>query len=81
MASAAILKHLRKLTIDSKITTHSLRHRMTDLLRLGHVPKDTEDAILGHASRDISSQYYGGEVAALKLAAEAIDKALSMKLD
>ena len=80
-ASAAILKHLRKLTIDSKITTHSLRHRMTDLLRLAHVPKDTEDAILGHASKDISSQVYGGEKAALKLAAEAIDKALEMKLD
>nr|WP_319391386.1 tyrosine-type recombinase/integrase [uncultured Cohaesibacter sp.] len=76
VASAAILKHLRKLTSNPKITTHSLRHRMTDLLRLAHVSKQTEDAILGHAGRDIATIVYGGEAAALILAAEAIDKAL-----
>ena len=80
MASVAILKHLRKVTSDPKITTHSLRHRMTDLLRLAHVSKGIEDAILRHAGKDISTIIYGGDTAALRLAAEVIDKALEQNI-
>ena len=80
-ASQILMKHLRTITSNPKHVIHSLRHRMTDQLRMAYVPKDTEDAILGHASKDISSQVYGGEKAALKLAAEAIDKAIKIKLD
>ena len=50
-ASAALMKQIRKVTKDRKVTNHSLRHLMADKLRLAGVSQVVQDSILGHSVR------------------------------
>jgi integrase len=74
-ASAALMKHLRKVTSNPKHVVHSLRHGMKDALRLAGVEKTVQDLVLGHASPSIG-ETYGGEGVRLQVAHRALVKAL-----
>lgn len=74
-ASAILMKHLRKVVTDRKITVHSLRHTMKDKLRLGSVEAGTIDDILGHSSGKVSERY-GGDDARLELGRAALESIL-----
>lgn len=74
-ASAALSKHVRAVTADRKVTTHSLRDRMKDLLRVADVEDAVQDILLGHASGKTASNY-GGERARLQVADRALRQAL-----
>ncbi|MER0239669.1 DUF6538 domain-containing protein [Fulvimarina sp. MAC8] len=74
-ASAALSKHVRAVTTDRKVTTHSLRDRMKDLLRLACVEDAVQDILLGHSSGKIATNY-GGERARLQVAERALRQAL-----
>ncbi|RVH78039.1 hypothetical protein CN204_30075 [Sinorhizobium meliloti] len=73
-ASAALMKHVRKITDDEKVTVHSLRHNMKDRLRVAGVEAETADAILGHSSGKVGDRY-GGDEARLEVAFRAMQKA------
>lgn len=74
-ASAALGKHVRAAVTDKKVTTHSLRHRMEDLLVIAWVPEKLKRSIMGHSGGG-SADNYGGEDARLKVATEVMLKAL-----
>ncbi|UVK36840.1 tyrosine-type recombinase/integrase [Mesorhizobium sp. AR10] len=74
-ASAALGKHVRAAVTDRKVTTHSLRHRMEDLLVIAWVPEKLKRSIMGHSGGGAGDNY-GGEEARLKVATEAMVKAL-----
>jgi len=75
-ASAAIGKHVRAVITDKKISpSHSLRHRMADLLDLAGVQNATRDLILGHSSGNIGRDY-GSEAVRLEVAEKALREAL-----
>lgn len=78
-ASAALGKHVRAAVTDKKVTTHSLRHRMEDLLVIAWVPEKLKRSIMGHSGGGAGDNY-GGEEARLKVATEAMEKALGTKL-
>lgn len=48
-ASAALMKHLRKIVTERKKTIHSLRHRKADQLRAAECPEEIRKALLGHS--------------------------------
>ena len=73
-ASSALMKQIRKVTKDPKVSNHSLRHLMADKLRLAGVSQVVQDIILGHSSGNVADNY-GGPQARLKLAQEALMKA------
>lgn len=73
-SSAALMKHVRKIVSDEKVTVHSLRHSMKDRLRLAGVEPGTIDDILGHSSGRVSERY-GGDEARLELTTAAMKKA------
>lgn len=50
---------IRSVTSDPKITTHSLRHAVTDVLRTGGVETIFEDFYLGHAPSSVAAKTYG----------------------
>lgn len=72
-ASAALMKHVRAVAEDPKVTVHSLRHNMKDRLRLAGVSPSVQDMILGHSSGKVGDDY-GCEAARLKVASEAMRK-------
>ncbi|MER8389055.1 tyrosine-type recombinase/integrase [Mesorhizobium sp. M1380] len=74
-ASAALGKHVRAAVTDKKVTTHSLRHRMEDLLVIAWVPEKLKRSIMGHSGGGAGDNY-GGEEARLMVATEAMLKAL-----
>lgn len=76
--SAALMKHLRAITPDTRHSLHSLRHNMKDWLREAEVSKQDQDLILGHAQEDVGDRVYGGNVARLKAATRAMKKALAV---
>lgn len=59
-ASAMLMKHLRKVVDDPKVTIHSLRHRMKDRLRNTGCPEVLSMAILGHSTNTIAANYGSG---------------------
>lgn len=75
-ASAAIMKHLKPLRTDTRHVVYSLRHNVTDALRLAGVSTADEDAILGHAARSTAIAHYGSDKAMLRATYEALMKAL-----
>lgn len=74
-ASAALMKTVRKVVIDKKVTVHSLRHNMVDKLMLAGVPKGERDLILGHSS-GAASEAYGGLETRIEVATKAVRQAL-----
>ncbi|CAH2399593.1 tyrosine-type recombinase/integrase [Mesorhizobium escarrei] len=75
VASAALMKHVRKVITDPKVTVHSLRHRIKDKLIAADVPANVHDMILGHSSGNVS-EAYGGPEARLEVATRALQRAL-----
>lgn len=73
-ASAVLMKNLRKLTKEKKLTIHSLRHRFKDRCRDAGMPKNVQDQILGHSSVDVGERVYGSPEAKLRLAAQWIEE-------
>jgi integrase len=69
-ASAMLMKRLRSMIVDKKITMHSLRHRMKDKLRNTGCPETLSMAILGHSTNTIAANYGSG------YALEAMQKAM-----
>ena len=58
--SAMLMKRLRTIITDKKLTTHSLRHRMKDKLRNTGCPEAISMAILGHGSNTVAANYGSG---------------------
>jgi len=71
-ASAMLMKHLRKVIEDPKVTIHSLRHRMKDELRNSGCPESLSREILGHAQPGVAANYGSGY--ALGVMREALQK-------
>ena len=62
---------------NRKFTTHSLRHSLTDFMRIKGVQQNIEDMYLGHAAKDTSNRVYGsteGRKTAMKEHLEPIIK-------
>ena len=59
-ASAMMMKRLRTVITDRKLTMHSLRHRMKDGLRNTGCPEAVSMAILGHGSNTVAANYGSG---------------------
>ena len=59
-ASAMLMKRLRAVITDKKITMHSLRHRMKDKLRNTGCPEHLSLAILGHSANTVAANYGSG---------------------
>lgn len=59
-ASAALMRHVRKVTHDPKHVVHSLRHNMKDRLILAEVASLDQNLILGHAMEGVGDRVYGG---------------------
>lgn len=59
-ASAMLMRRLRTVIDDKKITIHSLRHRMKDRLRNTNCPEALSEAILGHSQNTVASNYGSG---------------------
>ena len=58
--SQMLMKRLRTVITDKKLTMHSLRHRMKDKLRNTGCPDAISMAILGHASNTVAANYGSG---------------------
>ena len=52
-----IMKRLRTVITDRKLTMHSLRHRMKDRLRNTGCPEAVSMAILGHGSNTVAANF------------------------
>ena len=59
-ASAMLMKRLRRVITDEKLTMHSLRHRMKDKLRNSGCPENLSMAILGHSANTVAANYGSG---------------------
>lgn len=79
-ASAALMKHVRRVTTDPKHVVHSLRHNMKDALVLAEVSSLDQNLILGHALGGVGDRVYGGSVAKLRVTTKAMKKALGIPL-
>ena len=55
-----IMKRLRTVITDRKLTMHSLRHQMKDKLRNTGYPEAISMAILGYGSNKVSANYGSG---------------------
>jgi len=55
-----LMKRLRTVITDKKITMHSLRHRMKDKLRNTGCPEHLSMAILGHSANTVAANYGSG---------------------
>ena len=65
-ASAALMKHIRQETEDSRYSVHGLRHRVSNRLREARTPTDVRHGFLGHANEAVAESTYGGREARLK---------------
>ena len=73
--SAMLMKRLRTIITDKKLTMHSLRHRMKDKLRNTGCPEAISMAILGHGSNTVAANYGSGY--ALDVMREQMEKVWS----
>jgi integrase len=70
--SAMLMKRLRGVITDKKLTMHSLRHRMKDKLRNTGCPEAISMAILGHSTNTVAANYGSGY--ALEVMREHMEK-------
>jgi integrase len=80
-ASAALMKHLRRVSGDEKHVIHSLRHNMKDRLVLAEASSLEQNLILGHALGGVGDRVYGGDVAKLRTTTRAMQRAFEMGAD
>lgn len=78
-ASAALMKHLRRVSIDEKHVIHSLRHNMKDRLVLTEAASFDQNLILGHALGGVGDRFYGGEVAKLRATTRVMKRAFGLE--
>ena len=71
-ASAMLMKRLRTVITDKKLTMHSLRHRMKDKLRNTGGPEAISLAILGLSTNTVAANYGSGY--ALEVMREHMEK-------
>lgn len=62
---------------DRKVTTHSLRHRIKDLLRFSGAPSTEHGMVLGQTTGHVSEDY-GGDEARLEVAHRMLKAALDL---
>lgn len=74
-ASAILMKHLRRVTTNSRHVVHSLRHNLKDWLREAEVSSLDQNLILGHALGGVGDRVYGGSPAKLRVTTRAMKKA------
>jgi hypothetical protein len=55
-----LMKRLRTIITDKKLTMHSLRHRMKAKLRTTGCPEALSLAILGHSTNTVAANYGSG---------------------
>jgi integrase len=67
-----LMKRLRTVITDKKITMHSLRHRMKDKLRNTGCPENLSMEILGHSQGSVAANYGSGY--AIEVMREALVK-------
>ncbi len=65
-ASGAIMKAVRQETDDERLTTHGLRHRITDKLRDAGAPEVVRHGFTGHAMEAVAETTYGSPMARLR---------------
>ena len=70
--SAMLMKRLRTVITNKKLTMHSLRHRMKDKLRNTGCPEAISMAILGHSTNTVAANYGSGY--ALEVMREHLEK-------
>ncbi|MGN7871771.1 tyrosine-type recombinase/integrase [Paracoccus sp. 22332] len=58
--SAALMKHVRRVTTNRRHVVHSLRHNMKDRLILAEVSTLDQNLILGYALGGVGDRVYGG---------------------
>ena len=75
--SAMLMKRLRTIITDKKLTMHSLRHRMKDKLRNTGCPEAISMAILGHGANTVAANYGSGY--ALDVMREHVEKVWGIK--
>lgn len=75
--SQILMRHIRKVTSDPKITVHSLRHRMEDKMMSANISEFDRNLVLGHSTGSMGERY-GGPDARLEAAARAIRAALGL---
>ncbi len=78
-ASAALMKHLRRVSTDEKHVIHSLRHNMKDRLVLVEAASLDQNLILGHALGGVGDRVYGGEVAKLRATTRVMKRAFGLE--
>jgi len=71
--SQTMMKRLRKIITDKRITLHSARHSMKDSLRNSGCPTELSKQILGHSEGSVASRYGSGYD--LTTMREALEKA------
>lgn len=80
-ASAALMKHLRRVSSDEKHVLHSLRHNMKDRLMLAEVSALDRNTILGWTQEGVGDKVYGGELAKLRMTTKAMRRAFGLADD
>lgn len=79
-ASAALMKHVRRVTDDPKHVVHSLRHNMKDNLDLAEVSALDRNLILGWSLGGVGDRVYGGDMRALRVTTRAMKRAMGVPL-
>ena len=78
-ASASLMKHVRKVTQDSRKVVYSLRHNAKDAMIKAGVNDHLQEMIFGRNSGGIGS-YYGSDFERLKAMQSALNDAIIYKL-
>ena len=78
-ASAALMKHVRKVTANPRHVVHSLRHNLKDVLIEAEIPTLEQNLILGHVLGGVGDRVYGGAPAKLRATKRALEKALQVE--
>ncbi|MBO9102426.1 site-specific integrase, partial [Rhizobium sp. L74/93] len=78
VASAALMKNLRKVVKDPKVTVHSLRHTLQDRMIVAGISEHDRHIILGHSVTGEANRY-GSKEARLVATTEAMRLLLPSK--
>ncbi|WP_158409546.1 tyrosine-type recombinase/integrase [Devosia psychrophila] len=79
-ASAALMKHVRRVTQNRKHVVHSLRHNMKDNLDLAEVGALDRNLIMGWSLGGVGDRVYGGDTRALRVTTRAMKRAMGIPL-
>ena len=77
-ASASLMKHLRKVSLNDKHVIHSLRHNMKDRMILAEVVSLDQNLILGHTVGGVGDTVYGSAGAKLRAITRVMKRAFGI---